>query len=61
MRQGHDLDHPPSSSTEVKERVDLFPLWASMVCSRVNLRFNGIMSVPHNSNIQFSLGFSILM
>jgi hypothetical protein len=34
-RPGRGVDHPPSSSAEVKERVELY-LWAFMACSRVN-------------------------
>jgi len=38
-RPGRGLDHPPPSSTQVKERVELYfcsPLWAFVACSRVN-------------------------
>jgi len=36
-RAGRGVDHPPTSSTEVKERVaiPLLPLWAFMAGSRV--------------------------
>jgi hypothetical protein len=38
-RPGRGVDHPPSSSSRVKERVDLYipllPLWAFMARSRV--------------------------
>jgi hypothetical protein len=42
---GRGIDHPSTSSAEVKERVELhlhLPLWAFMTCSRVNftLSFN---------------------
>jgi hypothetical protein len=37
------LDHPPQSSNEVKERVELYMvllfLWAFVACSRVNFTF----------------------
>jgi hypothetical protein len=33
-RPGRGVDHPPSSSVRVKERVE--PLWAFMACYRVN-------------------------
>jgi hypothetical protein len=36
------VDHPPPSSAEVKERVELYlysPFWAFMACSRVNFTF----------------------
>jgi hypothetical protein len=38
-RPGRGVDHPPPSSAEVKERVELYlysPLWDFMACSRVN-------------------------
>jgi len=38
-RPGHGVDHPPQSSAEVKERVELYlysPLWAFVACSKVN-------------------------
>jgi hypothetical protein len=35
-RPGRDVDHPPPSSAEVKERVYLLPLWAYVACSGVN-------------------------
>jgi len=31
------FDHPHTSSTEVKERFGLFPLWGLVAYSRVNL------------------------
>jgi hypothetical protein len=38
-RPGRGDDRPPPSSAEVKETVELYlyPLWAFVVCSRVNL------------------------
>jgi len=41
-RPGRGVDHPPLSSAEVKERVELhlyFPFWAFVACSRVNFAF----------------------
>ena len=40
-RPERGVDHPPSSSAEVKERVviPLLPLWAFVACSRVNFTF----------------------
>jgi len=41
-RPGRDVDHPPPSSAEVKERVELYlysPLWAFVACSGVNFTF----------------------
>jgi len=38
-RTGRGVDHPPQSSAEVKERVELLPLlplWAFVACCRVN-------------------------
>ena len=38
-RPGRGVDHPPSSSAEVKERVKLSlysPLWTLVACSRVH-------------------------
>jgi hypothetical protein len=37
-RPGRGVDHPPPSSAEVKERVELIhllPLWAFVACSRL--------------------------
>ena len=39
-RPGRGVDHPPSSNSEVKERVELYlysPLWAFITCYGVNL------------------------
>jgi hypothetical protein len=37
---GRGVDHPPPSSAEVKERVELYlPLWAFMACCRENFTF----------------------
>jgi len=41
-RPGRGVDHPPTSSAEVKERVELYlysPLWAFVTCYRVNFTF----------------------
>ena len=40
-RPGRGADHPPSSSVEIKERVELYlpSLWAFVACSRVNFTF----------------------
>jgi hypothetical protein len=38
-RPGRGLDHPPTSSAEVKETVVLL-LWTFVACSRVNFTFN---------------------
>jgi len=36
----HGIDHPPQSSVEVKERVELhLHLWAFVACFRVNFTF----------------------
>ena len=35
-RPGRDVDHPPPSGAEVKERVTLLSLWAFVDYSRVN-------------------------
>ena len=38
-RPGHGVDHPPTSSAEVKERVDLhlyFLFWVVIFCSRAS-------------------------
>jgi hypothetical protein len=43
-RQGRGIDHPPPSSTKVKERVELhlcFPFWVFVACYRVNYDFVG--------------------
>ena len=36
-RPGRGVDHPPPSSAEVKERVELYSSKAFMACSRVNV------------------------
>jgi hypothetical protein len=41
-RPGRGVDHPPQSSVEVKERVELHfysPLWACVACYSVNCTF----------------------
>jgi hypothetical protein len=39
-RPGRDVDHPPPSSSEVKERIELyFYSWVSVACSVVNFTF----------------------
>jgi hypothetical protein len=41
-RLGREVDHPPPSSAEVKERVELYlysPFWAFIVCPTVNITF----------------------
>jgi hypothetical protein len=48
-RLGHGIDHPPPSSAEVKERVELYlyllPLWAFMVSSRMNFTFTLLLII----------------
>jgi hypothetical protein len=41
-RPGRGVDHPPQSSAEVKETVELFPLWPFMACTRVTFTFTFI-------------------
>jgi len=38
-RPGRGVDHPPPTSDEIKERIELTftPLWAFVACSSVNL------------------------
>jgi len=40
-RPGRGVDHPPASSSEVKERLDIYryPLWGFVVCSGVTFTF----------------------
>jgi hypothetical protein len=41
-RPGHGIDHPLPTRVKVKKRVELYlysPLWAFVVCSRVNFTF----------------------
>jgi hypothetical protein len=45
MRPERGLDHPPPSSTEVKERAELPRLWTFMACSKVNFTLNSLISV----------------
>jgi len=42
---GLGADHLPPSSTQVKERAMLLPLWAYVACSRVNFTctFTGVV------------------
>jgi len=47
-RPGHDVDHPPASSAEVKERVELYlysPLWTFVACSRMNFTFTNAYNI----------------
>jgi hypothetical protein len=63
MRPGRSIDHPPQSSAEDKERVDiaLFPLWAFVACSKANFTFTVIYNTKldeifeqrNKSKIQF--------
>ena len=39
MRPGRGVDHPPPSSAEVKERFELFLLWAFVACSKMTFTF----------------------
>jgi hypothetical protein len=46
---GRGVDHPPSSSARVKERVELYlysPLWAFVACSRENFTFYLYLTSP---------------
>ena len=50
MAGGHGVDHPPPSSAEVKERIQLYlnpplPLWAYEASSRVNFTFTFIIII----------------
>jgi len=45
-RPGRGVDHPPPSSAEVKERVELYICSPYMACSRVNFTF--ILMVIHD-------------
>ena len=54
QRPKHDVDHPTSSSAEVKEKVQLkplLPLWALVASSRVTFTFTFYtISSPAYSN-----------
>ena len=40
-RSGRDVDHPPHLAPKLKSRaIPLLPIWAFVVCSRVNLTFS---------------------
>jgi hypothetical protein len=54
-RPGRGVDHPPPSSAEVKERVQLLPLWAFMACSRVNFTFITICQLYNSDQAQATL------
>ena len=50
-RQGCGIDHPPPSSAEVNERIQLYlcsPSWAFMVCCMKNV----IFTLPLSANLQ---------
>ena len=55
---GHGVDHPPVSSTEVKERVQLhsITLWAFPASSRVNFTFLPfILPCHYESSLRYTL------
>jgi len=43
-RPGRGVDHPPTSSAEVKGKVEPYPysLWAFLACSRVTFTFTTV-------------------
>jgi hypothetical protein len=48
-RPGRGVDHPPPTSAEIKERVELYlysPLWAFMACYRVIFTFYNSSAIP---------------
>ena len=50
-RPGRGVDHPPTLSAEVKERVELYlysPLWAFVACSRIilTITFTRLVDLP---------------
>jgi hypothetical protein len=53
-RPARVIDHPPPSSAEVKERVDVyvFLLWAFIACSRVNFTLLYLYSCKYNIKFQ---------
>ena len=65
-RPGRGVDHPSPSSTDVKERVELylFPLWAFVACSKVTFTFifafrpSGIMQFLMTGNPAWLRGIS---
>ena len=46
-RARRGADHPPSSSAEVKERVEVRPLRAFAACYRVNFAINFLTFIGH--------------
>jgi hypothetical protein len=58
-RPGRGVDHPPSSSAEVKERVELsiplLPLCAFMACYRVNFTFIYLCIVAYLTTLVFQM------
>jgi hypothetical protein len=57
---GLGVDHPLTSSAEVKERLELylyFLLWAFADCSRVNFTFTFTITPPRVADEEDSLQF----
>ena len=53
---GRGVDHPPHSSVEVRERVELYlysPSWAFFPCSRVNYTFTLHYSTLHYITLHY--------
>jgi hypothetical protein len=50
-RPGRGVNHPPPSSAEVEERIEIYIyslLWVFMACSRVNFTFTFVIDVSWN-------------
>jgi hypothetical protein len=62
-RPGRGVDHPPQSSAEVKERVELYlcsPFWAFVACSKVNFTFTSLHSYVFRKHIKHNLDVYVL-
>ena len=59
-RPGRGVDHPLPSNAEVKERVELLPLWAFMACYRETFTFTLSPRVRRaNGQTEFMTGYSV--
>jgi hypothetical protein len=59
-RPERGVDHPPPSSAEVNEKVELIRLWAFMACSKVNFTLHALISLCSLKHSATDESFSLL-